>query len=86
MNVNLTSEQESFITERVRSHEYTSAEGVISEGLRLIRAKEEYERKLAELRREIDIGLDQAKRGELLDADEVFDKIIAKNQKRPRPQ
>ncbi|HZV36916.1 MAG TPA: type II toxin-antitoxin system ParD family antitoxin [Verrucomicrobiae bacterium] len=86
MKLNLTSEQENFIAERVRSHEYTSPEGVIDEGLRLIRAKEEYKQRLVELRGEIDKGLEQAERGELLDADEVFEKIMETNRKRPRPQ
>jgi antitoxin ParD1/3/4 len=86
MTVTLTPEQKKFVTDRVKNEGYSSPEQVIAEGLRLIQAKEEYERRLAELRRELQIGVDQIKRGEVLDGREVFDEILKKNQNRPRPQ
>jgi antitoxin ParD1/3/4 len=63
---------------------YSSPEKVLEEGLKLIQAKEEYQCRLAELRRELQIGIDQINRGEVLKADEVFDEILAENGKRPR--
>lgn len=86
MNIKLTSEQESFIAEKVRTSGYSSAEGVVAEGLRLIRAKEEYEQHLERLRKELDIGIQQADRGELLDGREVFSRILERNKQRPRRQ
>jgi antitoxin ParD1/3/4 len=84
MTVTLTPDQEKFIAERMNKAGYSSPEKVLEEGLRLIEAKEEYQRKLAELRRELQIGIDQINRGEVLDADEVFGQILAENQSRPR--
>ena len=84
MTVNLTPDQEKFITERMNKAGYSSPEKVLEEGLKLIQAKEEYQRRLAELRRELQIGIDQISRGEVFDADEVFDQILAENRKRPR--
>ncbi|HWF19098.1 MAG TPA: type II toxin-antitoxin system ParD family antitoxin [Verrucomicrobiae bacterium] len=86
MNVNLTAEQEKFIAEKVRSSHYSSPEGVVSEGLRLVQAKEEYERHLAELRREIDIGLEQIRRGEVVDGREAIARLLEKNRMRPRSE
>jgi antitoxin ParD1/3/4 len=84
MTLTLTPDQEKFIAERMNKAGYSSPEKVVEEGLKLIRAKEEYQRKLAELRRELQIGIDQINRGEVFDADEVFDQILAENQKRSR--
>jgi antitoxin ParD1/3/4 len=84
MTVTLTAEQEKFIAERMNRAGYSSPEKVLEEGLKLIQAKEEYQRRLAELRRELQIGIDQINRGEVLNGDEVFDEILAENGKRPR--
>lgn len=65
MNVSLTPELERLVNERVRSGMYSSASEVIREALRLLNAQEEVRRqKLEDLRKEIQIGLDQANRGE----------------------
>lgn len=45
MNVSLTPELEKFITEKVESGKYSSAEEVIREGLRLLREHEELAQK-----------------------------------------
>ena len=66
MNVSLTPELEQYINGKVQSGMYHSASEVIREGLRLLKEKEElHQQKLAELRREIQIGIDQADRGEV---------------------
>jgi len=84
MTLTLTPEQEKFIAERMNKAEYSSPEKVLEEGLRLIQVKEEYERRRAELRRELQIGVDQINRGEVIDGEEAFKEILAENQKRPR--
>jgi putative addiction module CopG family antidote len=59
MIVTLTAEQEKFVTERMSRGGYSSPEEVLNEGLKLIQVKEQYERRLAELRRHLQIGVDQ---------------------------
>jgi antitoxin ParD1/3/4 len=84
MTVTLTPEQEKFIAERMNKEGYSSPEKVLDEGFKLIQAKEEYQRRLAELRRELQIGIDEISRGEVLNGDEVFAEVLAENLKRPR--
>jgi antitoxin ParD1/3/4 len=63
MNISLTPELEQYVNGRVQSGLYHSASEVIREGLRLLKEKDEvHQRKLEELRREIQIGVDQADR------------------------
>ncbi|OFV98777.1 MAG: CopG family transcriptional regulator [Acidobacteria bacterium RIFCSPLOWO2_02_FULL_61_28] len=65
MNVSLTPELERLVNKKVQSGMYSSASEVIREALRLLKEQEELRRrKLEELRKEIRIGLEQAKRGE----------------------
>ena len=78
MNITLTPEQEKFIAERMSRGDYSSPEKIVEEGLKLVQAKEEYQGRLVELRREIQIGVDQINRGEVLDGREVMDRLLAK--------
>jgi antitoxin ParD1/3/4 len=75
-NISLTPELEAFLAAQVASGRYQSASEVVREGLRLI---EERTRRrvstLAELRREVKIGMDQARSGELLDGPSAFRRI-----------
>ena len=84
MKVTLTPEQEKFIAERMSRGDYSSPEKVLDEGLKLIQAKEEYQRRLAELRRELQVGLDQIHRGEVVDGKVVFDRLLETNRQRAR--
>jgi len=73
MNVSLTPELERFVASRVASGRYQSASEVVREALRLLEEREQARQAaLDRLRAEIAVGLEQAKRGELLDGDEVF--------------
>jgi len=66
MNVSLTPELEKYVNGKVESGMYHTASEVIREGLRLLKEKEElHQQKLAELRRLIQVGIDQADRGEV---------------------
>jgi antitoxin ParD1/3/4 len=78
MTVTLTTDQEKFIAERMNRDGHSSPEKIVDEGLKLIRAKEEYKGRLVELRREIQIGIDQINRGEILDGQVVFDRLLEK--------
>ncbi len=84
MNVSLTPELEQYVSGKVRSGLYHSASEVIREGLRLLKEKDEiYQRKLEELRREIQIGIDQADRGEVSNFnEETLKEIKAQGRKR----
>ena len=65
MNVSLTPELEAMVAEKVKSGLYNSASEVVREGLRLVREQDQLrEIRLNELRAEIQIGIDQADRGE----------------------
>jgi antitoxin ParD1/3/4 len=76
LNVSLTPELEQFVDSRVASGRYQSASEVIRQGLRLLQ-EEEMTRQAAleRLRNQINLGLEQAKRGELLDGEEVFQEL-----------
>jgi antitoxin ParD1/3/4 len=65
INVNLTDEMAAFVERELASGDYASASELVREGLRLLRREHEMEAlKLEVLRREIDVGLAQAERGE----------------------
>src|SRR6266852_3642394 len=71
MNVSLTPELERLVTEKVESGMYTSASEVIREALRLLKERDELRQtRLAELRREIQVGLDQLEQGQYSTYDE----------------
>jgi antitoxin ParD1/3/4 len=66
MNISLTPELEQYVNGKVQGGMYHSASEVIREGLRLLKEKDElHQRKLEELRREIQIGIDQADQGQV---------------------
>lgn len=81
MNVNLTPELDQMVHEKVNSGLYNSASEVIREALRLMQEKDEFRRmRLDELRREINIGLEQARRGESAPID--FEELKAEGRRR----
>ena len=66
MNVSLTSELEQYVTRKVESGMYHSASEVIRDGLRLLKERDELHRaRLEKIRKEIQVGIDQADRGML---------------------
>ncbi|HEU5126239.1 MAG TPA: type II toxin-antitoxin system ParD family antitoxin [Verrucomicrobiae bacterium] len=84
MTVTLTPQQEKLVTELMSRGEFASPEMVVEEALRLVQANADYQKRLAGLRAEIDIGLEQIKRGETVDAREVFARLREKNRQRIR--
>ena len=65
MNVSLTPELEQMVHEKVETGMYNSASEVIRDALRLYKDFDEVRQKrIEELRREIQIGLDELDRGE----------------------
>ncbi len=90
MNISLTPELEQLIEDKVKTGLYHSASEVVREALRLLRERDQFqELKLQDLRREIQIGVDQIKKGQVVSEDEVLsrvqvrrDKAVAKKGKR----
>lgn len=66
MNVSLTPELEQLIHKKVETGLYLSASEVVREALRLLEERDKLQAlKFEEVRREIQIGIDQADRGEV---------------------
>ena len=85
MNVNLGSVFDNFIADLLKTGLYQSQSEVVREGLRLLKEKEELKNlRLAELRKEIAIGSEQADRGEFVDGDETFAEIRRRSAERKR--
>jgi antitoxin ParD1/3/4 len=70
MNVHLGETFDKFVAELLAGGEYQSQSEVIREGLRLLKEREDLRKlRLEELRREIQVGIDQANRGEVVPFD-----------------
>ena len=81
MNVSLTAELENLVHSKVKSGRYLSASEVICEGLRLLEERDRlFELRLADLQQKVSVGVEQADRGELIDADDVFADLEADTQ------
>ena len=64
MNVSLTPELEQYVNGKVQSGMYHTASEVVREGLRLLKERDQlHQQKLSDIRREIQVGIDQAVRG-----------------------
>ncbi len=85
MNVNLGPVFDNFIGELLETGTYQSQSEVVREGLRLLKEREELKKlRLAELRREIAIGSEEADRGEFVDGKETFAEIRRRSAGRKR--
>lgn len=74
VRVTLTPELEAFIEERIAAGRFGTAGEVVREGLRLLEAREHVrEAALAEIQREIEVGVTQAKAGRLSDGGPFFE-------------
>ena len=83
MNVSLTPELENFIQSKVKSGRYLSASEVIREALRLLEERDRlYQARLAELQKEITLGIESAERGEMYDGETVVQELLEQNQQR----
>ena len=76
MNVHLGPAFDEFVAGLLKSGYYQTQSEVLREGLRLLKEREEIKRlRLAELRKEILLGSEQADRGEFVDGPDAFAKI-----------
>lgn len=83
MNISLTKELQKFVKDKVKSGMYSSSSEVIRDSLRLF----ERETGLADLRREIDKGLQDIKKGSVveLSMEEVITEAKATHAKKKAP-
>jgi antitoxin ParD1/3/4 len=82
MNVSLTPELEQLIEQKVKGGMYNSASEVIRAGLRLLQEQDELKQiRLRELKRDVQKGIAQIDRGEIVDGDEVFRELRERNVK-----
>lgn len=65
MDIQIPQEQQAIIEGLIAAGRFSSVQEVISEGIRLLASTEK-------MRQEIQVGIDQADRGELIDHDTVF--------------
>lgn len=72
MNVSLTPELEKMVNEEVKSGRYKSASEVVRDGLRLIQIRKQ---KLAALKRELAVGIEQLDRGEFYEYSSVKEMV-----------
>jgi antitoxin ParD1/3/4 len=76
VNISLTPELDAFLQSRVSSGRYQTASEVVREALRMLeRLEQEREQAFSELKLKLERGASQAERGELLDADQVFNEL-----------
>ena len=76
MNVNLGTMFDQFVAELLQTGTYQSQSEVVREGLRLLKEREELKNlRLAELRRQIALGSEQADRVEFIDGEKTFAEI-----------
>jgi putative addiction module CopG family antidote len=77
MNIDLDPELDKTIGELILGGGYHSRNEVIREAVELLKSREAARQEsLARLRREIQAGIDQLRRGEGYDMDEVFDELL----------
>jgi antitoxin ParD1/3/4 len=83
MNVSLTQELEQFVHAKVKSGRYLSASEVVRDALRLLEERDRlYQSRLADLQKEITLGLESADRGELYEGAAVVQQLLEQNEQR----
>ncbi len=81
MHVSLTPHLEGLVRDKVKSGLYNSASEVVREALRLMEERDRLrDIRLDELRKEIQIGIDQIERGEVTSGEEVFRQLRERNE------
>ncbi len=85
MNVNLGTVFDQFVADLLKTGHYQSQSEILREGLRLLKEREELKQlRLAELRKQIAIGTEQARQGKVIDGEAVFTEIRKKSQEARR--
>ena len=86
MNVHLGAVFDEFVADLLKTGYYQTQSEIMREGLRLLKEREEIKQmRLAEMRREIAVGSEQADRSQFVDGSEAFAKIRKRSAQRKRP-
>ena len=87
LQIALSPDQERFIEDRIASGRYLTPSEMIDEGLRLLKEREIIRQAaIVELKQEIQFGIDEADRGDLVDGEEVFleiERLSAERRRQP---
>lgn len=73
MNITIKPDSQRFVEDQMKAGRYTSPEDVVQAGLKLL---QEHQANLTHIRAKIATGLDQARRGELVDGEGALDEIF----------
>lgn len=85
LNVSLTPDLSRFVENRLRSGKYQTASEVVREALRLLEGRDQAPvGSVEELKRSIEIGLAQLRRGEGVDGEAFFRRVAARRRARSR--
>jgi antitoxin ParD1/3/4 len=80
MNISITADQEKFVESLVASGSFSDPSEVVNKALEMLK------RRYEELRKEIQIGIDQLDRGEAVDGDAAFAYLTAQAKSFERPK
>lgn len=89
MRISLRPDLEKFVEEKVRQGQYENVDAVLNNAVEMLKAQDEMSPEdLEALRREIDIGLEQADRGEFVEftAEDIIREGEAELRRRRRRQ
>lgn len=76
VNISITPELDAFLQSRVESGRYQTTSEVVREALRLLeRHERERDEAILQVKAKLQRGADEADRDELLDGDQVFEKL-----------
>jgi putative addiction module CopG family antidote len=79
MKVTLTEDQEKFVAEQLKTGHYGSPADVVAKSLGMLRAQEEFIRSnAASLRKKVAAGMEQARRGEVVDGKKAIQNLRKK--------
>lgn len=79
LNVSLTPELSRFVQSRIRSGKYQSASELVREALRLLEGRDQTaSASVQELKKELEVGLAQLRRGEGVDGEDFFRRVAAR--------
>ncbi|MCC6538946.1 MAG: type II toxin-antitoxin system ParD family antitoxin [Bryobacterales bacterium] len=85
MNVHLGAAFDDFVAGLLKSGYYQTQSEVLREGLRLLKEREDIKQlRLAELRKEIAVGVEQADRGKFVDGPAAFARIRKRSVQRKK--
>ena len=83
MNISINEQNQEHIKRKLQAGQYGTSDEVIAKALALLDERDEaLEQELADMRKKVRIGTEQADAGQLTPASEVFDKLLKHNAER----